>query len=169
MKYHNLRIAFSAICGISCLLLIALWVRSYGRMEMVACQHGRGGYSSLISSRGRLIGVKGYIASNAGQERNLIFDSQPTGDNGTRPRLFIDSGSEPPLSGFSGFQWRFDFAANAERQLILVIPCWFVVSFIAVCGALTGSSRPYRFSLRTMLIGMTLVARLLGAVVYAVN
>ena len=28
MKYRKLRIAFSAVCGIVCLLLIALWVRN---------------------------------------------------------------------------------------------------------------------------------------------
>ena len=29
MKYRKLRIAWSAVCGIVCLLLIVLWVRSY--------------------------------------------------------------------------------------------------------------------------------------------
>jgi hypothetical protein len=27
MKFRKLRIAFSAVCGVLCLLLIALWVR----------------------------------------------------------------------------------------------------------------------------------------------
>lgn len=29
MKYRKLRVTWSAVCGIICLLLIALWVRSY--------------------------------------------------------------------------------------------------------------------------------------------
>jgi hypothetical protein len=28
-RFRKLRIAFSAVCGIACVLLIALWVRSY--------------------------------------------------------------------------------------------------------------------------------------------
>ena len=33
MKYRKLRITFSAVCGLMCLLLIALWVRSYSWMD----------------------------------------------------------------------------------------------------------------------------------------
>jgi hypothetical protein len=35
MKYRKLRIAFSAGCGMLCLLLIALWVRSYSHADFV--------------------------------------------------------------------------------------------------------------------------------------
>src|SRR4051812_40138543 len=35
MKYRKLRIAWSVFCGIACVLLIALWVRSYWRTEFV--------------------------------------------------------------------------------------------------------------------------------------
>ena len=38
MKYCKLRIAFSAVCGIICLLLIVLWVRSYGRHYVMVTQ-----------------------------------------------------------------------------------------------------------------------------------
>jgi hypothetical protein len=36
MKHRKLRIAFSALCGVLCLLLIGLWVRSYWRTEGIA-------------------------------------------------------------------------------------------------------------------------------------
>jgi hypothetical protein len=29
MKYRKLRIAISPVCGVVCLLLVALWIRSY--------------------------------------------------------------------------------------------------------------------------------------------
>jgi len=40
MNYRKLRIAFSFICGIACVLLIMLWVRSYWRTEGIARETG---------------------------------------------------------------------------------------------------------------------------------
>src|SRR5687768_601998 len=37
---RKLRIAFSIVCGIVCLLLIALWVRSYWRLEILEKRTG---------------------------------------------------------------------------------------------------------------------------------
>ena len=34
-KLHKLRITFSAVCGIVCLLLIVLWVRNYRLNEIL--------------------------------------------------------------------------------------------------------------------------------------
>jgi len=34
MKYRYLRIAFSVTCGIACVLLVVLWVRSYWSVDM---------------------------------------------------------------------------------------------------------------------------------------
>src|SRR3954451_8568493 len=36
MRYRKLRIAWSVVWGIACLLLIVLWVRSYWQVEMFA-------------------------------------------------------------------------------------------------------------------------------------
>jgi hypothetical protein len=33
MKFRRLRIACSAVCSIACVLLIALWLRSYWRID----------------------------------------------------------------------------------------------------------------------------------------
>ena len=53
MKYRKLRIAFSAVCGIICLLLIALWVRSYYTIDVVSGSVF-GIQSSLRSAYGQL-------------------------------------------------------------------------------------------------------------------
>jgi hypothetical protein len=53
--FRKLRIAFSIVCGIVCLSLIALWVRSYSWCDL---------YNRQVSghiSRFRLISMKGYI------------------------------------------------------------------------------------------------------------
>ncbi len=44
-KYRKLRIAFSATCGIICLLLIALWVRSYYRVDSLEVMPDSGMFS----------------------------------------------------------------------------------------------------------------------------
>ena len=85
MKYRKLRIAFSAVCGIVCLLLIVLWVQGYRN-------------TGLISS--------------------------------------------------------LPFAFPTLILFVLTVAPW---------------ASAIRFSLRTLLIGMTLVAALLGAVVWAVR
>src|SRR5262245_32475259 len=37
MSLRKLRIAWSAFCGLAAVLLVVLWVRSYWRVEMIAC------------------------------------------------------------------------------------------------------------------------------------
>jgi hypothetical protein len=39
MRFRKLRIAFSVACGIACLLLIGMWVRSYWNLDQVYCQY----------------------------------------------------------------------------------------------------------------------------------
>jgi hypothetical protein len=50
MQYRKLRIAFSAVCGVLCLLLIALWVRSYYRLDTAKAWSN----NTVSSLRGRL-------------------------------------------------------------------------------------------------------------------
>jgi hypothetical protein len=40
MRFRKLRIAFSTVCGILCLLLIALCVRSFWRLEILEKRTG---------------------------------------------------------------------------------------------------------------------------------
>src|SRR5688572_14017793 len=53
MKYRKLQIAFSAVCGVLCLLLVVLWVRSYWYQDVAFSVSG--GYrSQVMSLSGRL-------------------------------------------------------------------------------------------------------------------
>jgi hypothetical protein len=40
MKFRKLRLAWSVFCGIACVLLIALWVRSYFAHDALGCVSG---------------------------------------------------------------------------------------------------------------------------------
>src|ERR1700742_121832 len=60
MKYRKLRIAWSAFCGILCLLLIVLWARSYRQVNNVNVRLGNARILTFYSGLGSLaISVSG--------------------------------------------------------------------------------------------------------------
>jgi hypothetical protein len=59
------------------------------------------------------------------------------------------------------------FGEGSER--VIFIPYWFPVLILAAMAAFPWIRWSKRFSLRTLLIAMTVVAALLGAVVWAVK
>jgi hypothetical protein len=157
MKFRNLRIAFSAACLIACVLLIGLWVRSYWWSD---------GVMGSISSTKTLV-----IGSGSGRFSVRVDDStQPHRYSGrwrfdhtslaAVEKSFKELGTTVsfrfPIFGFSGDDF---FFAH-----------WFVIIPVAVLGLI--SSRPWlrwQFSLRTLLIATTLVAVVLGLIVWSVR
>jgi hypothetical protein len=133
-----LKIALSAVCGIACVLLISLWVRSYWWQESVSCD----GQARLIN-----------IETNFGLVRvGVTAEPSPFGDNdGT---------------------WSFDrFRAAPENVrsfdwngVYLTLPYWFILALTASLAAIPWIR--WRFSLRTLLIATTLVAVVLGLIVW---
>jgi hypothetical protein len=84
MRFRKLRIAWSVLCAIACVLLIALWLWSYWRKDTLHRQREGMYYISLVSVDGRLI-----LTSNA---NNLggpfwAFRSEPRGEPSGRPRF----------------------------------------------------------------------------------
>jgi hypothetical protein len=135
-----LRIAFSATCGIICLLLIVLWVRSYWWMDCTSLLRKY----SLTSFRGD------------------IFIEKPV--------VINYSGPNPSQVSFSPGRYGISSLPSDLPGLIIgkggwTFPYWLpIVSTIAVCAA---PWLPFRFSLRTLLIALTLVAGVLGAIIYS--
>ena len=138
MKYRKLRIAWSVGWGILCLLLIALWVRSYWRCDVI--ERSSVGISSTV-------GVVQFAAIS------------PPSYIGWRRT------SDPVSDAFGDMPW---FAFHSEPSLWCInAPHWLLILVLStVAAALWMRSR---FSLRTLLIAMTVVAVVLGAVVYAVK
>jgi hypothetical protein len=140
MRFRKLRIVFSATCLFACLLLVAMLLRSHWVNE---------GFTNIGSSN-----YYWDISSVTGAAR-LFFGplSSPHEPTGWK---YI---SKPPLPQSTGFMIR--------RTAIvgIVVPYWFL---ILIMGALAGVSavRPYKVSLRTLLIATTLVAVVMGIVVY---
>jgi len=141
MRFRKLRIAWSIVCGIACLLLIALWVRSYLRIDWVFYLDSSS-YTNVASARGNV---------------GIWYDSPPPAVlllNLAKGWHFTSDPTPPPSRGI----WR-------PSMNTVWIPHWVLVAICAVFGAAPWLR--WRFSLRTMLVATTLVAVVLGAIVYA--
>jgi hypothetical protein len=153
-RFRKLRIPFSAVCGIVCLLLIALWVRSYrwidectlaSRLELSSF-YGRVDYQTLFPPYSfkhdwhySCHSAPDYISNWGDSKLKIAMD-----------QLFK---FRRPTTSWPGS-----------------VPHWFLVLLSAtIASAPWVRQLKWRFSLRTLLIAMTLVAVLLGAVVWAVK
>jgi hypothetical protein len=138
MKHCKLRIAWSVGCSVLCLLLIALWMRSYWRLEILEKRTGL--QAVQVSS------VKGRIAIGHLDPRATIG----------RCYLNVVAGNSADWrkkGGVLGFAYYHDGWITA-----LIAPHWLPAVLSAALAVIPWISRSWRFSLRTLLIGMTVVA-----------
>jgi hypothetical protein len=154
MRFRKLRIAWSVVCGIVCLLLIVLWVRSYWWYDaevlrlrgdhVIQIDSKQGGVRFLTFPR-----VFGTILAKGHSSRWVGYEPLST------DQAMLDFGREKVAYGPNENWWAYQ------------APHWFVALLSATLAAAPWI--PYCFSLRTLLIATTLVAVLLGAVIYAVR
>ena len=155
MKYRKLRIAFSATCFIACLLLIVMWVRSYWWVDHILWNSSAESlYLSIYSGQVSIESIDGAVLMPLGWSF-VVFPI--SGDNST-------SDDEPRT--IFGFGWQTD-----DDSITAYIPFWFPVLTCTLFGwfAIVPPPPVKRFSLRTLLIAMTLVAVGLGWIVYALR
>jgi hypothetical protein len=134
IKYRKLRIAWSVACSVLCLLLIALWVRSNRQVD------------TLDDFSGYRIDVK---------QGELVLSE----------RVQRTIGQSSPNFSISAAVARSLIKLPSTSVVVASIPLWVLV----VVGSLLAATPwighfKWRFSLRTLLIGMTLVAIALGLV-----
>jgi hypothetical protein len=149
MKYRKLRITFSATCLIASVLLITLWVRSNHYID-TSCVPLLGSSQLSIRSYGGAVWLRI-------EQSNLSWLEQ----------WRVQSKSFNDLSLLTGFEVLPPRATFRVQSGGPVVPYWFLVPTLA--GLAATPWLRWRFSLRTLLIGMTVVAVLLGAVVWAVK
>ena len=132
---RRLRIAFSIACGSVCLLLIALWARSYWRLEILEKRTGL--QAVQISS------VKGRIA---------IAHLDPVTYVIGRTYLNVAAGDAADWrkAGDLGFAYYDDGSVSA-----FIAPHWVPALLFATLAPIPWISRIWQFSLRTLLIATT--------------
>ncbi len=146
-----LRIAFSATCLIACVLLIALWIRSYAWVDSVSKRVSATTWITGWSLEGEILWM---LESNPN-------DSRPAGWNIDKMRIeeWNDVMDENP------YYQPHPFGSPVLRRIAFdSIPYWFSTLIVATLAALPWIR--WRFSLRTLLIATTLFAVALGLIVY---
>ena len=145
MRFRKLRIAFSISCGIACVLLIALWVRSYSQLYNL----------SNLSRQLSLSSCCGPVSVN------VPFYSDESSD-----------GCSTKITKLFGHQLFFDSypaAYISQDDVGIAIPDWGIVGSARTIGVIPWIRWSNRFSLRTLLIATTLVAVVLGLAVWMVR
>ena len=158
LRFRKLRITWSVVWGIACLLLIVLWVRSYFSFSVL-------GYGGQLPKCQLLI-MKGEI---------IVKTKWPTSLSGGQWTAITDQPSDW-LSRTNNYDTVFGFALFPFRNkrlyydYCLFVPFWSVVALGVLLSGLPWMPRPRfvaRFSLSTLLVFTTLVAVGLGLIVWA--
>ena len=159
MRFRKLRIAWSLSCGMACVLLIALWVRSYYHNDATSSVQ-MDGWATLIESNFGELSICRYPSQ--GPPKNWYW----CGNTQTMSRSeWVRSRYSPPLdTPRPRFMW-YTGPKLFRTQIphaCAVIAC---LSFAVVPWIRIRSS----FSLRTLLFATTLVAIVLAVVVVAIR
>jgi hypothetical protein len=152
MKYRKLRIAWSVAWGIAALLFVMLWVRSYHHYDFAS--HNFFGRRGFIVESIRGVGFVKYVPGA------IVVNGYGSS---------VPERSRIPAGTFAKGTWGgFNFSIHPSG-LIFAVPFWFL-ALIAIVFAIGPWIRTVRrFSLRTLLIATTLVAVVLGLIVWAVQ
>ena len=143
MKYRKLRIAFSAACLIACVLLVVLWVRSYQSADVFS-----GGVFDVQGKVESAYGVLCFkLLREDGYWRHTSFE-------------VVSEYFEEILRNK-----RFLLRWNSEYGGVMFLPHWFIALIFATFAAAPWIRWSKRFTLRTLLLAITLVAILLGTVI----
>jgi hypothetical protein len=156
MRFRKLRIAWSVAWGVVCVLLIVLWVRSYWWYDTLAIYPSSRSFG-LGSIQGELVYATTNFPSTFGPQPEWAARSEYI----TAKTGFPLMKDGRPLPRTLGFGWFLDV-----NWLYLFVPHWFpMLVFVALAPA-SWIPRKDRFSLRTLLIATTLVAVVLGLIVW---
>ena len=146
---RGLRIAVSAVCGILCVMLVLLWVRSYWHWDVLQGQilfkpgFGLSSVQGRVSMRLITQGDRVYW----GAVSMRVADMSP-----------LDLVLRVPGLGF---------AIRRDANLVFIAaPHWFLVAVTAALAGAVQVKQLRRFSLRTLLIATTLIAVLLATAAY---
>jgi hypothetical protein len=156
MSFRKLRIAWSVLCGIACLLLIVLWVRSYWWID----------YVLRVSPT--------MVSEYCTYDGQIVYSWSD--DTRIAAGCMSSRGEGWHLSGQTIESWHRISTPSPGQRLIrvfslksneFVTPIWAPVIVSSTSGVLPWRRQlRWRFGLRTLLIATTLIAVMLGLAVY---
>jgi hypothetical protein len=143
MKFRNLRIAWSLIWAVVALLLLILWVRSYS---------ARSTFEVLVTPTHRY-----NIHSLAG---TVAFDWEEREFITIELRRYFDDLYFLHLKTNAGLKFQ---RSESDRAIYAISVSYWLLVIVTMCISAI-PWLPLRFSLRTMLVGITLLAVALGLI-----
>jgi hypothetical protein len=159
IKYRKLRVAWSVACGVLCLLLIVLWVRSYQWADTFSFPITSKHLLGVGSAQGGMTAIKSEYVPGYYKSR-WEFEHFPIADPSTA-KLFRPH-NRP------GFYGVFDLGFIVSAPFFVIcVPYWCLIGGAIAIGYAPWTQRFGSFSLRTLLIGMTVVAILLALILWA--
>ena len=151
-----LRFTLSAVCGIVCLLLIALWVRSYWWAD---------GITGPLASARQLL-IESSMGSFSVRLDDTIHPSR------RRPLWHLDHISIDELQRTLKALKMGPIARTHKLGFLgddFLIPQWLPVFLAGSLAIVLGVKRQWRFSLRALLFAATLTAIVLAVLVWVVH
>src|SRR4051794_25347873 len=153
-----MRLFCATLCGIACILLCVLWVRSYfSPVFVVMPLPGPFGSVLFETAHGRVTAcavygqrlANGNNASPWGIHYKSLDDWEPG-----QPRLAA----------------RANFTLSRWKQFYcLILPYWFLAITSGILGVMFFQKEPLRFSLRTLLVVTAVLAVLLGIIIAVIR
>jgi hypothetical protein len=143
MRFRKLRIAWSVVCAIACVLLIVLLVRSYWRLDVWVRNNNSA--TTIVRTDTGLITLS---QSN--------FSSVPS-----RHAAWVHT---VEIASWGMIYWQFDW--KWKKDIVLVrTPIWIPALTLALLAGVPWIRWSKQFTIRTMLIVTALVALVLGIIV----
>jgi|SRR3954454_1021012 hypothetical protein len=156
MRFRKLRIAWSVFWGLSAVLLIVLWVRSYWCNDAYNSPTHGNHFFICQSIRGKLlVGIEETLHLKLRQGWGILHEPL---EKVNPPTLNKETG-ETNLDRI-GASWIY-----SSNRFLVLLPHWVFAMIFASFAALW--YWPEQFSLRTLLVATTLVAVVLGLAAYA--
>lgn len=160
-RFRKLRIAWSVVFAIAAVLVIALWVQSYWVQYRLFCPAGGRDVVEVDSAAG-VVWVQESDALSMTKLNQHLYQFKL--DDKYLP--FVHGLRQKTFMGFARFE---ENIGMGIMERTTVIPHWFLVLFSAGLAYAPWLPWSNRFGLRTLLLATTLVAVVLGAIVYAVK
>jgi hypothetical protein len=155
MKHRKLRIAFSAVCGVLCLLLIALCVRSYHHDDTL--------YVRVLGIRVvQFNSAIGHFVIESPSSAIQLRRHPSYWHFMTRPIAPLDEAMSQRRFSPPMFLISLTLASPG-----ILMPFWIPLLVLGLMAGMPWIA--WRFSLRTLLIATTVVAVGLGLIVYAAS
>jgi hypothetical protein len=136
-----LRIAFSTVCGVVCVLLIVLWVRTYFGLSAWESGPGPASDAELLIGRGEIVALISWPPRSTAVHWNILSDP--------KTEWIYHATRYKTVLGF----WVTKFPSGYYRDYCLIVPLWFLVILSAVLAAMSWMPwLRWRFGLRSLLI-----------------